>query len=59
MLRPSYHADFVIVKGDPLELGTEREGETAHERRTREHKLRETVVRTTVVGGRVMHGKGL
>ncbi|GEM11521.1 amidohydrolase family protein [Rhodotorula toruloides] len=59
MLRPSFPADFIVVQGDLLELGTERMDETAEERRTRERKLRETEVRTTVVGGRVMHGKGL
>lgn len=49
-------ADFIIVDGDPLVLGTEVEGETVKERRTREKRLREMKVSATVVQGRAVFG---
>ncbi|GAA5973538.1 hypothetical protein JCM11641_007106 [Rhodosporidiobolus odoratus] len=49
-------ADFIVVDGDPLKLGTEVDGETREERRAREKKLREMKVRVTVVEGRAVVG---
>ncbi|GAA5827663.1 hypothetical protein JCM11251_001776 [Rhodosporidiobolus azoricus] len=50
------YADFIVVDGDPLVLGTELEGESKEERRRREKRLRELKVRTTVVEGRAVVG---
>lgn len=52
------HADFIVVDGDPLVLGTAVAGESGDERRERERRLREMKVLTTVVGGTVMSGRG-
>ncbi|GAA5989840.1 hypothetical protein JCM10908_002341 [Rhodotorula pacifica] len=52
-------ADFVILNGDPLELGTPMEGESSAERKAREGKLRGLKVHTTVVGGKAVWGRGL
>ncbi|GAA6039999.1 hypothetical protein JCM8097_002660 [Rhodosporidiobolus ruineniae] len=55
-LTPGKVADFIVVDGDPLVLGTEVEGESQDERRGREKKLREMKVRATVVEGRLVYG---
>ncbi|GJN93898.1 hypothetical protein Rhopal_006957-T1 [Rhodotorula paludigena] len=52
------HADFIVVDGDPLVLGTVVAGESGDERQERERRLREMKVLTTVVGGTVMSGRG-
>lgn len=52
-------ADFVVLNGDPLELGTPVDGESQSERKEREGKLRGLQVVTTVVGGKAVWGRGL
>ena len=59
-LRVGSFADFVVVDGDPLQLGTAPlEGESPTERKEREAKLRGIKVVTTVVGGKAVWGRGL
>lgn len=60
-LRVGAFADFVVVDGDPLQLGTPplREGESPTERKERETRLRGLQVLTTVVGGKAVWGRGL
>ncbi|BGP58099.1 hypothetical protein JCM8202v2_005756 [Rhodotorula sphaerocarpa] len=58
LLRPGSFADFVVLSGDPLELGMPVPGETADERRDREARLRAVKVETTVVAGQAVWGRG-